>query len=461
MAMGDPANLVERSNVAVQEKLQALAGIEVKNGVARPGQDIDESVDRGRPDLPLHPVDLGFLPGQEGQLGERFRALLAKLQRRLLDRPVAAGVAVPAQPAEDLEGHEGGCRLVPLGDQPLVGRDDRGVLVFLDRHPVENPRDGSSSHLELLGNLAPGQVLDFPEPPNLDPACLVHHPEDKSRGRQSRSRLVSCPPPGGQKRSPINTLEEYLVLYHPPSKSGRDNKCHSVQRLFRGDLVLYHRSRHVFPRRPPLLDVRVTPPKVAGIMFRPAVLGPKLTGLPTDLPPARRLPGPNPRIRPKVPPAELAMVEHLGPPQRNTIEAIIEDLRIKKFASSAAPPELQPNPLRLHQRQNRFPFPCRPQAGSRAHLGEDGRGHIQGVKIRPLRFVERPKQEPPLSPHLSVVALPEAASIGAYDGSGPGDGDAAGRLYPGSSKPIWKLCRLGSTEEELLKALGLEIEAVR
>jgi len=34
-------------------------------------------------------------------------------------------------------------------------------------------------------------------------------------------------------------------------------------------------------------------------------------------------------------------------------------------------------------------------------------------------------------------------------------------IYPGSSKPIRKLCRLGSTEEELLKALGLEIEAVR
>jgi transposase len=34
-------------------------------------------------------------------------------------------------------------------------------------------------------------------------------------------------------------------------------------------------------------------------------------------------------------------------------------------------------------------------------------------------------------------------------------------LYPGSTKPIRKLCRLGSTEEELLKALGLEIEAVR
>jgi transposase len=34
-------------------------------------------------------------------------------------------------------------------------------------------------------------------------------------------------------------------------------------------------------------------------------------------------------------------------------------------------------------------------------------------------------------------------------------------IYPGSTKPIRKLCRLGSTEEALLKALGLEIEAVR
>jgi len=34
-------------------------------------------------------------------------------------------------------------------------------------------------------------------------------------------------------------------------------------------------------------------------------------------------------------------------------------------------------------------------------------------------------------------------------------------IYPGSRKPIRKLCRLGSTEKELLKALVLEIEAVR
>jgi hypothetical protein len=34
-------------------------------------------------------------------------------------------------------------------------------------------------------------------------------------------------------------------------------------------------------------------------------------------------------------------------------------------------------------------------------------------------------------------------------------------IYPGSRKPIRKLGRPGSTEEELLKALDLEIEAVR
>jgi transposase len=33
-------------------------------------------------------------------------------------------------------------------------------------------------------------------------------------------------------------------------------------------------------------------------------------------------------------------------------------------------------------------------------------------------------------------------------------------LYPGSSQPVRKLCRIGSTEEELLKALGVEIKAV-
>jgi hypothetical protein len=33
-------------------------------------------------------------------------------------------------------------------------------------------------------------------------------------------------------------------------------------------------------------------------------------------------------------------------------------------------------------------------------------------------------------------------------------------LYPGSSQPVRKLCRIGSTEEELLRALGVEIKAV-
>jgi len=33
-------------------------------------------------------------------------------------------------------------------------------------------------------------------------------------------------------------------------------------------------------------------------------------------------------------------------------------------------------------------------------------------------------------------------------------------LYPGSARPIRKLCQIGSTEEELLKALGIEIKAV-
>ena len=33
-------------------------------------------------------------------------------------------------------------------------------------------------------------------------------------------------------------------------------------------------------------------------------------------------------------------------------------------------------------------------------------------------------------------------------------------LYPGSVRPVRKLCRLGSTEEELLRALGIEIKAV-
>ena len=70
MAMGDSSDLVERPDVAVQEKLQALAGIEPEEVIARPGQDIDEPVDRARLDLPHHPVHLRLFPWNEGQLEE-------------------------------------------------------------------------------------------------------------------------------------------------------------------------------------------------------------------------------------------------------------------------------------------------------------------------------------------------------------------------------------------------------
>ena len=80
----------------------------------------------------------------------------------------------------------------------------------------EDAGDGFSSHPQLLGDLAHGQALDFPEPPNLDLPCLVHRPEDKSLGRKKIFRLVSYPHSSGQKRRPINTLEQYLVLVSSP-----------------------------------------------------------------------------------------------------------------------------------------------------------------------------------------------------------------------------------------------------
>lgn len=98
---------------------------------------------------------------------------------------------------------------------------------------------------------------------------------------------------------------------------------------------------------------------------RPATLGQEFSRLPTGL-----LSGSDPRIRSKVPPAEVTEFEHPRPPRRKAMEAIVSsDLKKRESEVSAAPPELQPNPLRLHQGQIWFPFFCRPHAGDGDELG--------------------------------------------------------------------------------------------
>jgi len=191
MAMGDPADLVERPDMAVEEELQRMAWVETDDRIPRPGQDIDEPVDGRLADLPFHPVDLGFLTGQKLKLKVRLTPFLPELHRRLLDRPVAARIAVAAEPIENLNRHERRRLLVPFDDQSLEGRDERRRARFDDLVPPNNPRDGLSSHPHLRGDPAHRQPLDFPEPPYLDPERLVHHPQDKTGRAPWLSRLVS------------------------------------------------------------------------------------------------------------------------------------------------------------------------------------------------------------------------------------------------------------------------------
>jgi hypothetical protein len=225
MAMGDTPYLMEGPDMAVQEKLQRVAGIKVDDRIARPGQDINEPVDRRWSELPVGPVDLSFLPRQELQLEEGLGPLFPKRHRRLLDRPVTTLVAVAPESVEHLDGHERRGRLVPLGDQPLVGRDDQGLGGPRGDRP-EDPRNGLAAHPELGRDLTHRQALDFPQPPALDPARLVHHTKDKTASARRPSRLVSSPRSSGYKCRPVNTFQQYLVLYHLPRKPARYEQSH-------------------------------------------------------------------------------------------------------------------------------------------------------------------------------------------------------------------------------------------
>jgi len=96
---------------------------------------------------------------------------------------------------------------------------------------------------------------------------IVRHSTSHSRRTSIRSVSSIIP-----KINPSSTYVHH-VLYHPPSKAARYDKYHSVQRLFRWYLVLYHRPGSAAPPRPPLLDVGIPAAEVAGITLRPAAPG--------------------------------------------------------------------------------------------------------------------------------------------------------------------------------------------
>jgi hypothetical protein len=63
MAVGHPSDFLESTQVAVQEELQGLAGIEVEEQIPGVGQKVHESVEDPGGDPPLHPVDLRLFSG--------------------------------------------------------------------------------------------------------------------------------------------------------------------------------------------------------------------------------------------------------------------------------------------------------------------------------------------------------------------------------------------------------------
>jgi hypothetical protein len=63
MAVGDPSDFLEGIQVAVQEVLQGLAGIELEEQIPGIGQKVHESVEDPGGNPPLHPVDLRLFSG--------------------------------------------------------------------------------------------------------------------------------------------------------------------------------------------------------------------------------------------------------------------------------------------------------------------------------------------------------------------------------------------------------------
>ena len=70
MAVGHPSDFLKGSQVAVQEELQGMAGIELDKQIPGVGQKVHESVEDAEGEPPLHPVDLGLFSGQKVELME-------------------------------------------------------------------------------------------------------------------------------------------------------------------------------------------------------------------------------------------------------------------------------------------------------------------------------------------------------------------------------------------------------
>lgn len=173
---GDAPDLAEGLDVAFEEELHRASWEEVSVEVARVGQQIDKAIDDAEGQTALHPVNLGLLAGQEGQLVvERHLALSPKAPGVAFDRGVAAREPVALEPLEDLDGLEPRIVPVPLLDQAGIGVQEtlaRGRT--LARGPTEKTGDFLARNAQGLGRLGQAQPLDLPQMLCATPECFVH-----------------------------------------------------------------------------------------------------------------------------------------------------------------------------------------------------------------------------------------------------------------------------------------------
>jgi hypothetical protein len=102
VSVSHPSHLPKGSKVTIQEKLQAVTGIEVDIEVSRVGQNQDKPIEDSKGESPFHPVHLCLLPRQKLQLMKPSFFLPPKRLGMDFDRVVASRVSIPLQTLVDL-----------------------------------------------------------------------------------------------------------------------------------------------------------------------------------------------------------------------------------------------------------------------------------------------------------------------------------------------------------------------
>jgi hypothetical protein len=92
--MGDSHDFLEGADVAVQEKLQGMAGIELGEEIAGIGQDEDKAVKGAEGEAIFHPVHLGLFSRQKLQFMELAGLSFPEGSGVEFDRVVTSGESI-------------------------------------------------------------------------------------------------------------------------------------------------------------------------------------------------------------------------------------------------------------------------------------------------------------------------------------------------------------------------------